>query len=197
MSRKKNTSAPWRDDAIEAVRNLRAGNVIVHASDTVWGIACDSTNPDAVRKLRTLKNRSDASPILILVAEEGQIEKHFEHVPDAVWDLFEHNDRPTTVVMPGGKGVDESILAEDGSLGVRLVRDPWMEFVANGLGRPIASTSANISGSPTPSNFDAIDSKIIEGADFVSAHRRSDRTVNQSSFIVSFDTSERFKILRD
>lgn len=99
--------------------------------------------------------------------------------------------------MPKGKGVDESILAEDGSLGVRLVRDPWMEFVAHGLGRPIASTSANISGSPTPSNFDSIDSKIIEGADFVSAHRRSDRTVNQSSFIVSFDTSERFKILRD
>jgi L-threonylcarbamoyladenylate synthase len=131
------------------------------------------------------------------VAEEVQIEKHFEHVPDAVWDLFEHNDRPTTVVMPKGKGVDESILAEDGSLGVRLVRDPWMEFVAHGLGHPIASTSANISGSPTPSNFDAIDSKIIEGADFVSAHRRSDRTVNTSSFIVSFDTSERFKILRD
>jgi L-threonylcarbamoyladenylate synthase len=197
MSRRKNKSEPWRDDALEAVRNLRAGNVIVHASDTVWGIACDSTNPAAVKKLRKLKNRSEATPILILVSEEGQIEKHFEKVPDAVWDLFEHNDRPTTVVMPGGKGVDKSILAEDGSLGVRLVRDPWIEFVANGLGRPIASTSANISGSATPSNFDAIDSEILEGADFVSSHRRIDRTVNTSSFIVSFDASERFKILRD
>ena len=146
MSRRKNKSAPWRDDAIEAVRHLRAGNVIVHASDTVWGIACDSTNPAAVSKLRSLKNRSEATPILILVAEEGQVEKHFAHVPDAVWDLFKHNDRPTTVVLPGGKDVDKSILAEDGSLGVRIVKDPWMEFVANGLGRPIASTSANMSG---------------------------------------------------
>jgi len=197
MSRRKNKSAPWREDAIEAVRHLRAGNVIVHASDTVWGIACDSTNPEAVRKLRMLKNRSENTPILILVAEEGQVEKHFNHVPDAVWDLFKHNDRPTTVVMPGGKGVDKSILADDGSLGVRLVKDPWVEFVAHGLGRPIASTSANISGTPTPSNFEKIDSEIIEGADFVSAHRRNDRTAKLSSFIVSFDTAERFKILRD
>ena len=81
MSRRKNKSAPWQEDALEAVRNLRAGNVIVHASDTVWGIACDSTNPDAVRKLRMLKNRSEATPILILVAGEGQVEKHFDHVP--------------------------------------------------------------------------------------------------------------------
>lgn len=197
MSRRKNKSAPWRDDAIEAVRHLRAGNVIVHASDTVWGIACDSTNPAAVSKLRSLKNRSEATPILILVAEEGQVEKHFAHVPDAVWDLFKLNDRPTTVVMPHGKDVDKSILAEDGSLGVRIVKDPWMEFVANGLGRPIASTSANMSGTPTPSHFDEIDTDIIDGADFVSAHRRTDRTTTKSSFIVSFDTADRFKILRD
>lgn len=197
MSRRKNKSAPWREDAIEAVRNLRAGNVIVHATDTVWGIACDSTNSAAVRKLRTLKNRSEATPILILVADEGHVEKHFAHVPDAVWDLFKHNDRPTTVVMPGGKGVDDSIIAEDGSLGVRLVKDPWVEFVVHGLGHPIASTSANISGTPTPSHFEEIDSTIIEGADFVSAHRRNDRTAKMSSFIVSFDTAERFKILRD
>ena len=197
MSRRKKKSEPWRDDAIEAVRNLRAGNVIVHATDTVWGIACDATNPSAVKKLRELKNRSEDSPILVLVADEGQIERHFGKVPDAAWDLFEHSDKPTTVVLPGGKGVDESILGSDGSLGIRLAKDPWIHFVASGLGSPIASTSANLSGSPTPTNFESIESEILEGADFISSHRRFESSGKTSSFIVSFDSSERFKILRN
>ena len=197
MSRRKKKSEPWQEDALEAVRNLRAGNIIVHASDTVWGIACDSTNPSAVNRLRKLKNKSEASAILVLVADEGQIERHFENVPDAAWDLFEHSDKPTTVVLPGGKGVDNSILGSDGSLGIRLVRDPWIQFVASGLGHPIASTSANLSGSPTPANFESIESEILDGADFISSHRRFESSGNTSSFIVSFDSSERFKILRN
>ena len=93
--------------------------------------------------------------------------------------------------------MDNSILGSDGSLGIRLVRDPWIQFVASGLGHPIASTSANLSGSPTPSNFESIESEILDGADFISSHRRFESSGNTSSFIVSFDSSERFKILRN
>ena len=196
MSRKKKNSIPWEDDALEAVRTLRAGGVIIHKSDTVWGVACDATNAEAVSKLRKLKMRDDASPILVLVADIGLIERHFSEIPDAAWDLFEHSNRPTTVIMPGAKGVDPSILGSEGSLGIRLVHDEWTQFVARGLARPIASSSANLTGSPTPINYDSISHEILEGADFISLHRRSELDSSSPSFIVAFDTSGRFKILR-
>jgi len=144
MSRKKKNNSPWLDDALEAVRTLRAGGVIIHRSDTVWGVACDATNSEAVSKLRKLKRRDDNSPILVLVADNGLIEKHFSDIPEAAWDLFEHSNRPTTVIMPGGKGVDPSILGPEDSLGIRLVHDEWTQFVSRGLARPLASSSANI-----------------------------------------------------
>ncbi|PCJ81469.1 MAG: translation factor Sua5 [Bacteroidetes bacterium] len=198
VARKKvnRNSEVWREDALEAVRTLRSGGVIVHATDTVWGIACDATNEDAVMKLRTIKGKKSDSPILVLVADEGLIEKHISDVPDAAWDLFEHNDRPTTVIMPGGKNVTPSILGEGNSLGMRLVKDVWTTFVSRGLGRPLASSSANLSGSPTPIDFNSIDNSIIKGADFVSSHRRSDNSHSKPSFIASFDSAGRFKILR-
>ena len=196
MSRKKKNNTPWHDDALEAVRTLRAGGVIIHKSDTVWGVACDATNSEAVSKLRKLKMRDDASPILVLVADIGLIERHFSEIPDAAWDLFEHSNRPTTVIMPGAKGVDPSILGTDNSLGIRLIHDEWTQFVARGLARPLASSSANLTGSPTPINYDSISSEILDGADFTSLHRRSELDSTSSSFIASFDTSGRFKILR-
>jgi|TARA_B110000196_G_scaffold38301_1_gene28850 L-threonylcarbamoyladenylate synthase len=196
MSRKKKNNTPWQDDALEAVRTLRAGGVILHKSDTVWGVACDATNPEAVSKLRKLKMRDDASPILVLVADNGLIERHFSEIPDAAWDLFEHSNRPTTVIMPGAKGVDPSILGPDDSLGIRLIQDEWTQFVARGLARPLASSSANLTGSPTPINYDSISPEILNGADFTSLHRRSELESSSSSFIAAFDTSGRFKILR-
>jgi len=198
MSRKKanRSQDPWRDDALEAVRTLRSGGVIVHATDTVWGIACDATNEEAVAKLRSLKGKDSDSPILVLVGDEGLIEKHITDVPKAAWDLFEHNDRPTTVIMPGGKNVAPTILGTGNSLGIRLVHDDWTVFVSRGLGKPLASSSANLSGLPTPPDYDSIDESILEGADFVSSHRRSDRSQGRPSFIGSFDSSGRFKILR-
>ena len=196
MSRKNKNNTPWRDDALEAVRTLRAGGVVVHRSDTVWGVVCDATNSDAVSKLRKLKMRDDTSPILVLVADDGLIEKHIAEVPDAAWDLFENSDRPTTVIMPGGRSVDPSILGPEDSLGIRLISDEWTQFVARGLARPLASSSANITGSPTPLNFDSISPEILDGADFISSHRRSERENSCSSFIAAFDASGRFKILR-
>jgi len=196
MSRTNKKNIPWQDDALEAVRTLRAGGVIVHRSDTVWGVACDATNSEAVSKLRKLKMRDNTSPILILVADDGLIERHISEVPDAAWDLFENSDRPTTVIMPGGKNVDPSILGPEDSLGIRLIRDQWTQFVARGLARPLASSSANITGSPTPPNFDSISSEILDGADFISSHRRCEKDNSCSSFIAAFDAYGRFKILR-
>jgi L-threonylcarbamoyladenylate synthase len=169
---------------------------VLHASDTVWGLACDATNPIAVSKLRAIKGRDSSSPILVLAADDGLIQKIMEDVPDAAWELFDCADRPTTIVMPKGKNVDKSILGPTGSLAVRRVEDSWCAFVSRGLNRPIASSSANLSGSITPTEFKSIDSSIVVAVDFVSSHRKSEVLNSSPSFMVEFDASGRFKILR-
>ena len=195
MASKKEVES-WRDDALEAVRTLRASGVILHASDTVWGLACDASNSDAIAKLRSLKGRDKGTPILVLASDDGMIQNHVEAVPEAAWDLYDAADRPTTIVLPGGRGVDSSILGPGGSLAIRRINEPWCEFVIRGLGKPIASSSANLSGVPTPKSFSDIDSSIAVGVDFVSSHRKSEVLNSLPSFMVSFDTEGRFKILR-
>lgn len=195
MAGRKKVTAPWKDDALEAVRTLKSGGVILHATDTVWGLACDSSNPAAVAKLRAIKNRG-VSPILVLASDDGMIQNHIESVPEAAWDLFDNADRPTTIVMPHGRGVDPSILSTSGSLGIRRVDEPWCQFVIRGLNKPIASSSANLSGEPTPSEFSTVSKEIIAAVDFVSSHRRNERINSAPSFMVEFDKENRFKILR-
>ena len=195
MARKKPVET-WRNDALEAVRTLRSGGVILHATDTVWGLACDATNSKAVSMLRALKGREESSPILVLVSDDGMIQKHIEEVPDAAWELYDYADRPTTIILPQGRGVDNSILGPGGSLAIRRVSDSWCEFVIKGLGKPIASSSANLSGSTTPKSFDEIDTSITVGVDFVSSHRKSEILNSKASFMVEFDMDGRFNILR-
>ena len=132
MARRKQVE-PWRDDALEAVRTLKAGGVILHASDTVWGLACDASNPEAVAKLRAIKGRDKGTPILVLASDDGMILKHVESVPESAWDLYDMNERATTIVLPGGKNVDPSILGPTGSLAIRRINEPWCEFVIRGL----------------------------------------------------------------
>jgi len=139
LARKKEVE-PWRDDALEAVRSLRSGGVILHASDTVWGLACDASNSDAIAKLRSLKGRDEGTPILLLASDDGMIQNYVESVPEAAWNLYDAADRPTTIVLPGGRGVDSSILGPGGSLAVRRINEPWCEFVIRGLGKPLASS---------------------------------------------------------
>ena len=195
MARKKAVES-WRDDALEAVRTLRSGGVILHASDTVWGLACDASNPEAIAKLRSLKGRDKDTPILVLASDDGMIQKHVEDVPEAAWELYDCADRPTTIVLPKGRGVDESLLGPGGSLAVRRISEPWCEFVIRGLGKPIASSSANLSGVPTPKSFSEIDSSITLGVDFVSSHRKTEALSSPPSFMVAFDEDGRFNILR-
>ena len=192
----KKSVEPWREDALEAVRTLRSGGVILHATDTVWGLACDATNPDAVSKLRALKGREDGEPILVIASDDGMIQRHVADIPDAAWELYDCADRPTTIILPNGLDVDTSILGPGGSLAVRRISDSWCEFVIRGLGNPIASSSANLRGIPTPKSYDKIDSSITVGVDFVSSHRKSEVLSSRPSFLVEFDKDGRFKIHR-
>ena len=197
MASSRKSSEPWHDDARHAARVLRQGGILLHATDTVWGLACDATNDDAVKRLNELKSRHPEHPVLVLVADEGHVEELVPSVPEAAWDLMEHVDRPTTVVYPEGRGVSTLLLGSNGSLAIRCIRDPYSAYVIRGLGKPIASTSANVTGDPTPMGFRDVPAMLREGVDHVSTHRQQESAgAGQPSMMVAFDAAGRFSFLR-
>lgn len=197
MAAKSRGSEPWQADARHAVQVLRDGGILLHATDTVWGLACDATNDEAVGRLNALKARHPVHPVLVLVADEGHVQRLVGHVPEAAWDLMEHADRPTTVVYPSGQGVSDQLKGGDGSLAIRCVRDPYCAYVIRGLGKPIASTSANLTGQATPRSFRDIPLALRDGVDHVSSHRQDETDGSgKPSMMVSFDERGRFQILR-
>ena len=176
---------------------LRQGGILLHATDTVWGLACDATNDDAVQRLNELKSRHPEHPVLVLVADEGHVEELVPSVPEAAWDLMEHADRPTTLVYPEGRGVSPLLLGSNGSLAIRCIRDPYSAYVIRGLGKPIASTSANVTGDPTPMGFRDVPAMLREGVDHVSTHRQQESAgAGQPSMMVAFDAAGRFSFVR-
>ena len=190
-------SEPWHDDARQAVRVLREGGILLHATDTVWGLACDATNDEAVKRLNALKARHPEHPVLVLVADEGHVEQLVADVPEAAWDLMEHSDRPTTVVYPSGKGVSELLKGANGSLAIRCIREDYTSYVIRGLDKPIASTSANLTGGPTPKSFREVPEELKTGVDYVSGHRQDEAPgAGVPSMMVAFDEHGRFQFLR-
>lgn len=197
MAPSRKVSEPWQDDARQAVKVLRQGGILLHATDTVWGLACDATNDAAVKRLNELKSRHPVHPVLVLVADEGHVEELVPEVPEAAWDLMEHADRPTTVVYPQGRGVSSLLLGSNGSLAVRCIRDPYSAYVIRGLGKPLASTSANVTGGTTPRSFRDVPEVLREGADHVSLHRQQEPAgEGKPSMMVAFDAAGRFSFIR-
>lgn len=197
MCAKRKSQEPWHEDARHAVKVLRDGGLLLHATDTVWGLACDATNDDAVQRLNQLKSRHPEHPVLVLVADEGHVEELVTEVPDAAWDLMEHGDRPITIVYPSGKGVSTHLLGSNGSLAIRCIRDAYCAYVIRGLGRPIASTSANLTGGPTPKSFLDVPQALQDGVHHVSLHRQKEPSGDgQPSMMVAFDKEGRFSFIR-
>lgn len=155
----------------KAVKVLREGGIILYPTDTVWGIGCDATNPDAVAKVYEIKKRSDSKSLVLLASDVDMICKYIKEIPEIAMQLIEVNDKPMTIIYPGavtGKyGLAENAVAEDGTVGIRI---PMMDFCKDlcvRLGRPIVSTSANISGEATPKKYAEISESIISAVDHV------------------------------
>ena len=192
-------NAPWRPDAIAAVRCLKACGVILYPTDTVWGLGCRADDEAALEKLYQLKGRDSAQPSLVLLDAEGLLEEYSHPVPEIAWDLLKEsegtNSRPMTLVLPGGRDVVPALLAEDGSLAMRVVHDPFLQFIIRGIDLPLVSTSANRSGHPTPGHFDEIPKAIRTGVDHACTTGR-DRRGGQTSSMVKLDGAGRIDILR-
>lgn len=195
-----------KDDLQQAVRVLRAGGVIVYPTDTVWGIGCDATNEDAVRKVYALKHREDSKSMLVLLDGAGKLQGYVEHIPDAAWDLLEctaHDrdlqglqPRPMTIIYPGAKNIAPNLIAEDGSIGIRITQEPFSKALCEQLHRPIVSTSANISGEPTAKNFRQISQAVLDAADYVCRYRRNDETEKRPSSIIKLGIDNQIQIIR-
>ena len=195
-----------KEDLAEAVRVLRAGGVIVYPTDTVWGIGCDATNAEAVSKIYALKQREDSKSMLVLLDTAAKLNYYVTAVPETAWQLLEttNNDglmndgmmKPLTIIYPNARNLAKNLIAEDGSVGIRISSEPFSQALCRQLRAPIVSTSANISGHPTARFFKEIDEAILAGADYVCRFRQDDETPQEPSSIIKLDTDGRFQIIR-
>ena len=195
----KETIQPSYDkaDLDEAVATLRQGGIILYPTDTVWGIGCDATNEEAVQRIYALKRRQDSKSMLVLVAETHEVERLISDVPEIAYDLMELAVRPITIVYTSGaSGVAPSLIGEGGSLGIRQTQEAFSSALCRQLRRPIVSTSANISGEPTPLFFSGISEEIRSGVDYIVRYRQEDNPPREPSQIFQLGTGGEVKVLR-
>ena len=193
-----------KSDLEEAVRVLRMGGVIVYPTDTVWGIGCDATNEEAVRKVYALKRREDSKSMLVLLDAPGKLQGYVEEVPEMAWELLEctmedktlNSQRPLTIIYPGAKNLAKNLIAEDGSVGIRITQEPFSKALCERLRRPIVSTSANISGEPAAKTFRQISEEVLRQADYVCLFRRDDEQEKQPSSIIKLGLHNEIQIIR-
>ena len=185
-------------EAIErAVEVLRSGGVIVYPTDTVWGVGCDATNPEAVQRVYDIKRRADSKAMLVLVDSEAKVDFYVRDVPPVAWDLIELADKPLTIIYDGARNLAPNLLAEDGSVAIRLTREAFSKELCLRFKRPIVSTSANLSGDPSPATFDDIPQAVKDAVDYVCTSRRNDRTPARPSSIIKLAANGEIKIIRE
>lgn len=196
-----------KEDLQEALRVLRSGGIIVYPTDTVWGIGCDATNAEAVAKIYALKQREDSKSMLVLLDSPAKLNYYLADIPDAAWTLLkateddanDANDgmmKPLTIIYPHARNMAANLIAEDGSIGIRITKEPFSKALCAQLKHPIVSTSANISGHPTAHFFAEIEQAILDGADYVCRFRREDDCPAEPSSIIQILADGSFKIIR-
>lgn len=164
--------------------------MLLYPTDTVWGLGCDATNAEAVSKIYNIKKRSDSKAMIVLVTGEREVMQYTASVDLSLFDYLETTGRPTTVIYEHGIGFAENLTAADGSIAIRICRDEFCRALIKRFGKPIVSTSANISGTATPAHFNAITEEIKKQVDFVTAYRREDETPHQPSSIIRWKNGE-------
>ena len=184
-------------DEIQQAKNvLIEGGLILYPTDTVWGIGCDASNPEAVKKVYDLKNRADTKALITLVASEVMLERTVIDIPEIAWDLIDAAEKPLTIIYQEVKGIAHNAIAEDGSCAIRLPKDNFCQQLVQRLGKPLISTSANTSGTPTPQSFNDIEPSILSGVDYVVNLRQQEECKNTPSSIILLKNNGEIKIIR-
>jgi len=185
-----------RNDLNKALETLRNGGLILYPTDTIWGIGCDATNAEAVQKVFALKGRAQEKSLIVLLHNENQLGSYVQEIPEVAYQLIEYAERPMTIVYSNAKNIATNALAEDGSIGIRIVKHPFCEQLLQRFRKPIISTSANLSGELSPSSFDTIAEEIRTGVDYVVEYGQEQASDGKSSTIMKLDPSGKFEFIR-
>lgn len=180
----------------KALEVLKAGGTILYPTDTVWGLGCDATNKEAVEKIFRIKQREESKSLIVLVDNDQKLNRYLVDVPAMAWDLIEFSERPITIIYPGARGLAPNAVADDGSVGIRMTKDEFCQKLIGRLNKPLISTSANISGQPTPSNFREISPEIIKSVDYVVNWRQNETHNPPPSTIIKLAMNGEFTIIR-
>ena len=202
------------EDIKNAVETMRKGGVILYPTDTVWGIGCDETNAEAVKRVYEIKQRDDSKALICLVDSDARMQRYFRNVPDVAWQLIDsltggqaHCEvtashgacppvRPTTLILDGAINLATNLIAEDGSVGIRITNEPFSKELCYRFQKAIVSTSANISGEPAAQNYCDIDPRIIEAVDYVCWSRRQEHKPHTPSSIIKLKENGEVTVIR-
>jgi len=187
----------YDEDIRKALVVMRAGGVILYPTDTVWGLGCDATNSKAVEKIYQIKKRSESKSLIVLVNSTDMLTRYVDNIPQVALDLAEISESPLTIVYDKGRSLADKVTAEDGSVGIRMCRDPFCDDLITALRKPLVSTSANVSGETAPAIFDEISEEIKSAVDYVCQYRQDDRSRVKPSSVISISKTGAVKILRE
>ena len=188
------------EDIRKAVEVLRKGGVILYPTDTVWGIGCDATNEDAVKRVYDIKQRDDSKALICLVDSDARLQRYVRNVPDVAWQLIDSlqdsGGKPTTLILDGAINLAPNLIAEDGSIGMRITQESFSKELCYRFQKALVSTSANISGEPAAQNYCDIDPRIIDAVDYVCWSRRQEHKPHQPSSIIRLKENGEVTIIR-
>lgn len=189
-------SAENKEDIRRAIEVMNNGGIILYPTDTIWGLGCDATNAEAVKRIYAIKQRTDAKALISLVDSEAKVQFYVREVPEVAWDVMELSDRPMTIVFDGGRNLAPNLLAEDGSVAIRITKEPFSKELCMRMKRAIVSTSANISGEPAPRCFAEISKEIIAAVDYVCTSRQDEPPTQKASSIIKLGVGGEVTIIR-
>ena len=184
------------EDIKNAIEVMKKGGVILYPTDTVWGIGCDATNPDAVAKVYKIKHRDDSKALVCLVDSDARLQKYVRNVPEAAWQLIDAVVKPTTLILDGAVNLASNLIAQDGSIGIRITKEAFSKELCFRFQKAIVSTSANISGQPAAQNYKDISEEILNAVDYVCETRRQEHYPHQPSTIIRVGPEGEINIIR-
>lgn len=186
----------YEKDVRNAVEVMRKGGVILYPTDTVWGIGCDATNPDAVKRVFEIKQREDSKALICLVDSEARLQRYVRDVPNVAWDIIELSTKPVTIILDGAANLAHNVMAEDGSVAMRVTKEPFSNLLCYRFQKAIVSTSANISNQPPASNFKDIAPELLEAVDYVCTSRRQEKKPHTPSCIIRLRPNGEVEVVR-
>ncbi|MEG2573151.1 MAG: L-threonylcarbamoyladenylate synthase [Bacteroides sp.] len=185
------------EDIKKACQVMKDGGVILYPTDTIWGLGCDATNEEAVKRVYEIKQRIDSKALLVLVDSEAKVEFYVSEVPSVAWDLIEVADKPLTLIYENARNLAPNLLAEDGSVGIRITNEEFSKQLCFRFRKAIVSTSANVSGQPSPANFGEVSEEIKSLVDYVVEYRQEDMNRPKPSSIIKIGKGGTIKVIRE